>query len=112
MSANEMNDLECWRALRGEPNGEGRREEVEDAGRLAEGGEPGSTPATQAEIVVMVLRWEMVRPVGVCGHGAEVGAREGGGWARKLNESGLARVVIRGPIIANLRGIRWSWIEY
>jgi len=103
VSANEINDLECWRAVRGEPNREGRRAKVEDAGGLAGCGEPGSTPATHAEIVVIVLerRREMVRTVGVGGRGAEVGAREGGGWARKSNGLGLARV-IRGNVIANL----------
>lgn len=51
MSANEI----CWRAGRGMSTREGRRENVEDAGGLAGGGEPGSIPATQAEIAVTVL---------------------------------------------------------
>jgi hypothetical protein len=55
VSVNEINDLERWRAIRGEPNIEGRRERVEDAGGLVGCGEPGITPATQAEIVVIVL---------------------------------------------------------
>jgi hypothetical protein len=96
-SANEMNVLEYWRVVRGGPNKEGRREKVEDVGGLAGGGEPGSTPATQVEIAVTVLerRREIVRTVGV-------GTRGGGGWARKSNGLGLARVVIREIIIANL----------
>jgi hypothetical protein len=97
VSANEINDLEYWRAVRGRPNKEGRREKVEDVGGLTGGGEPGSTPATHAEIAVTVLerRREIIRTVGV-------GARGGGGWARKSNGLGLARVVIRDTIIANL----------
>jgi hypothetical protein len=55
VSANEISDLECWRAGRGMPTREGRRENVEDAGGLAGGGEPGSIPVTQAEIAVTVL---------------------------------------------------------
>jgi hypothetical protein len=54
-SANEISDLECWRAECGMPNREGRRENVEDAGGLAGGGEPGSIPPTQADIAVTVL---------------------------------------------------------
>jgi hypothetical protein len=103
-SANAINDLERWRAVRGAPNREGRREKVADAGGLAGGGEPGSTPATQAEIAVIVLepRREMVPGVGVGGRGVKVGARGGGGWARKSNGLGLSKVVIRGTIITNL----------
>jgi len=55
VSANEISDLECWRAERGMLNREGRRDNVEDAGGLAGGGESGSIPATQAEIDVTVL---------------------------------------------------------
>ena len=55
VSANEISDLECWRAGRDTPNSEERRENVEDVGGLAGGGEPGSIPATQAEIAVTVL---------------------------------------------------------
>jgi hypothetical protein len=55
VSPNEINDLECWRAGRGMSNREGRRENVEDAGGLAGGGEPGSIPAAQEEIAVTVL---------------------------------------------------------
>jgi hypothetical protein len=104
VSANEINVLECWRAVRGGPNKEGRREKVEDVGGLAGGGEPGSTPATQVEIAATVLerRWEIVSTVGVGTRGDDVGARGGGGWARKSNGLGLARVVIRETIIANL----------
>jgi hypothetical protein len=54
----------------------------------------------------------MVRTVGDGGRGAEVGARGGGGRARKSNGLGLDRVAIRDTIIANLGGMRWSWIEY
>jgi len=101
VSANEINDLDCWRAIRGELNREGRRAKVEDAGGLAGCGEPGSTPATQAEIEVTVLerQREVVLTVGVDGRGAEVGTRGGGGRARKSNGLGLA---IRSTIIENL----------
>jgi hypothetical protein len=37
------------------PNREGRRENVDDAGGLGGGGEPGSIPDAQAEISVTVL---------------------------------------------------------
>ena len=102
--ANEINDLERWRAVRGVPNREGRREKAADAGGLTGAGEPGSTPATHAEMAVIVLEppREMVRAVGVGGRGAKVGACGEGGWARKSNGLGLARVVIRGTVIANL----------
>jgi hypothetical protein len=57
---------------RGVLDSEGRRAKLEGTAGLTGGGEPGSTPATQAEIVVMVLerRREMALPVGVGGRGS------------------------------------------
>jgi len=70
---NEMKDLERLRGECCEPNREGRREKVEGSGGLRGGGEPGSTPATQAEIAVTVLdrRREILRTDGVGGRGSE-----------------------------------------
>jgi hypothetical protein len=54
---------------------------------VAGGGGPGSTPATQVEIAVIVLvlepRREMVRAVGVGGRNSDGRVLEVGGWARK-----------------------------
>ena len=62
--------MEC-----GAPSREGRREKVEGAVGVAGGGGPGSTPATQAEIAVIVLvlerRREMARVVGVGGRSSD-----------------------------------------
>ena len=75
VSVNRVNELECRCAECGALTKEGRREKVEGAVGVAGGGGPGSTPATQAEIAVIVLllepRREMVRAVGVGGRSAD-----------------------------------------